>query len=62
MYGLKEIHTRNMITKKIPAARKFPTPPPHNFSNGPSQKSNRFDKQNNFARFFVHFLAVIERL
>ena len=22
--------------KKIPAARKFPSPPPHNFSNGPS--------------------------
>ena len=37
----KKIHTRNLITKKIPAARKFPTlpripPPPHNFSNGPS--------------------------
>ena len=25
-YGLKKIHTRNLITKKIPAARKFPTP------------------------------------
>ena len=34
-YGLKKIHTRNLITKKIPAARKFPSPPPHNFSNGP---------------------------
>ena len=22
--------------KKIPASRKFPSPPPHNFSNGPS--------------------------
>ena len=22
----KKIHTRNLITKKIPAARKFPTP------------------------------------
>ena len=31
----KKIHTRNLITKKIPAARKSP-PPPHNFSNGPS--------------------------
>ena len=30
----KKIHTRNLITKKIPAARKFPSP--HNFSNGPS--------------------------
>ena len=35
-YGLKKIPTRNLITKKIPAARKFPPPPPHNFSNGPS--------------------------
>ena len=26
-YGLKNIHTRNLMTKKIPAARKFPTPP-----------------------------------
>ena len=32
----KKIHTRNLITKKIPAARKFPSPP-HNFSNGHSQ-------------------------
>ena len=24
----KKIHARNLITKKIPAARKFPTPPP----------------------------------
>ena len=33
-YGLKKIHTRNLIAKKNPAARKFPSP--HNFSNGPS--------------------------
>ena len=26
-YGLKIIHTRNLIKKKIPAARKFPSPP-----------------------------------
>ena len=32
--ALKKIHTRNFVTKKIPAARKFP--PPNNFSNGPS--------------------------
>ena len=31
----KKIHTKNLITKKIPVAQKFPTPP-HNFSNGPS--------------------------
>ena len=33
-YGLKKIHTRNLIAKKIPAARKFPSP--HNFCNGRS--------------------------
>ena len=33
--GLKKFH-KNLITKKIPAARKFPSPPPHNFSHGPS--------------------------
>ena len=39
-YALKKLHTRNLITKKIPAARKFPTPPPHNFYNGPSLNQN----------------------
>ena len=34
-----KIHTRNSVTKKIPAARKFPSPPPHNISNGPSLNS-----------------------
>ena len=28
----KKIHTRNLLTKKIPAARKFPSP--HNLSDG----------------------------
>ena len=27
MLGPKKIHTRNLITIKIPAARKFPPPP-----------------------------------
>ena len=36
LYVLKKIHTRNLITTKIPAARKFPPFHPHNFSNGPS--------------------------
>ena len=27
--------------KKIPAAQKFPSPPPHNFSNGPSLRINK---------------------
>ena len=35
-YGLKNTHTRNLITKKIPVSQKFPIPPPHNFCNGPS--------------------------
>ena len=41
----KKIHTRNLIKKKIPAARKFPIPaPPKNFSNGPSLgKENPLD-------------------
>ena len=30
----KKIHTRNMLTKKIPAVRKLPTP--DNFSHGQS--------------------------
>ena len=34
-YCLKKNHTRNLMTKKIPAARKFPSPP-HNLSDGPS--------------------------
>ena len=34
-YGLKKIHTRNLITKKNSCGSKIP-PPPHNISNGPS--------------------------
>ena len=34
-YGLKKIHTRNLITKKKSCGSKIPLPP-HNFSNGPS--------------------------
>ena len=38
----KKILTRNLIMKKIPAARKPPPPPPpYNFSNGPSLKGKR---------------------
>ena len=36
-YGLKKIHTRNLITKKNSCGSKIPHPP-HNFSNGPSLK------------------------
>ena len=35
-YGLKKIHTRNLITKKNCCGSKIPLAPPHNFSNGPS--------------------------
>ena len=36
-YGLKKIHTKNLITKKNSCGSKIPPPPPpHNFSNGPS--------------------------
>ena len=34
-YGLKNIHARNLITKKNSCGSKIPLPP-HNFSNGPS--------------------------
>ena len=34
-YHLKKIHTRNLMMKKIPAARKFSSPR-HNLSDGPS--------------------------
>ena len=34
-YGLKKIHTRNLITKKNSYCSKIPHSP-HNFSNGPS--------------------------
>ena len=37
-YGLKKIHTRNLITKKNSCCSKIPLPPRHNFSNGPSLK------------------------
>ena len=36
-YGLKKIHTRNLITKKKKFLRlENSPPPPHDFSNGPS--------------------------
>ena len=35
-YGLKIIHIRTLITKKISCGSKIPLPSPHNFSNGPS--------------------------
>ena len=40
----KKIHTKNLMKKKIPAARKFPIPPHKNFSNGQSlSKENPLD-------------------
>ena len=38
-YGLKKIHTRNLITKKHSCGSKILFPP-HNFSNGPSLKGS----------------------
>ena len=38
-YGLKKIHTRNLITKKDSCGSEIPHPP-HNFSNGPSLKGH----------------------
>ena len=53
-YGLKRIHSRNLITEKIFAARKFPTPAPHKFSNGPS-----LTPRENCYRVFVCFDVVV---
>ena len=41
-YGLKKIHTRNLITKRNSCGSKIPLPPPppHNFSNRPSLNSD----------------------
>jgi len=36
LHAEKNISAREMLTKKIHTARKFPTPTPHNFSNGPT--------------------------
>ena len=38
-YGLKKIHTGNLITKKNSCGSKIPLPP-HNLSNGPSLDCN----------------------
>ena len=39
-YGLKQLHTRNLMTKKrFLLLENSPPPPPHNFSNGPSLSS-----------------------
>ena len=35
-YGLKKIHTTNLITKKKFLPLQNSPPPPHDFSNGPS--------------------------
>ena len=46
-YGLKKIHTRNVIRKKNSYGSKIPhPPPPHNFSNGPSLTKPRVDTTN----------------
>ena len=41
-YGLKKIHTRNLLTKKNSCGSRIPLPP-HNFSNGPSLTETRWD-------------------
>ena len=64
----KKIHTRNLITKKIPAARKFP-PLSHNFSNGPSLRYNVLKRfkvvfaliTDEFITIFLSFLSLVLR-
>ena len=62
----KEVdNEKNSCGLKIPQPPPPPSPLPITFLMVPPKKSNRFDKQNNFARvsrFFLHFLAVTERL
>ena len=66
-YDLKTIHTRNLITKKIPASRKFSSAP-HNFSKGPSliihviktgQKSRFYSPILVEWSVYLHFVCVI---
>ena len=63
----KKIHTRNLITKKIPALE---TPPPsHNFSNGPSLRYNVLKRfkvvfaliTDEFITIFLSFLSLVLR-
>ena len=50
-YGLKKIHTRNLITKKNSCGSKIPLPPPppHNFSNGRSFRRKHLLLQSSFS-------------
>ena len=56
-YGLKKIHTRNLITKGNSCGSKIPLspPPPHNFSNGPSPNSDEKPRS-------VHLPPILEYL
>jgi len=47
--GLTKIHTRTLITKKIRAAQKFPSP--HNFSNGSSRSHQHFSPSQKLIAF-----------
>ena len=54
-YGLKRIHSRNLITEKNFCGTKIPhPPPPHKFSNGPS-----LTPRENCYRVFVCFDVVV---
>ena len=67
MLRSKKIHTRNLITKKIPAARKSPPPHSHNFSNGPSLRYNVLKRfkvvfaliTDEFITIFLSFLSLV---
>ena len=56
-YGLKKIHTRNLITKKNSCGSKIPLPP-HNLSNGPALRDGRRGGEGNaFPRPLAETLA-----
>ena len=72
-YGVKKIHTRNLITKKNSCGSKIPLPP-YNFSNGPSLcypslnyfRHRSFDQTSSFLSIFLLKFSiqvpVVERL
>ena len=60
-YGLKKIHTRNLLTKKNSGGSKIPLPP-HNFSNGPSLTEHHTNHKSQIGHAlhstFVDFVAL----
>ena len=58
-YGLKKIHTRNLITKKNSCGLKIPLHP-HNVSNGPSQNRHRTELTIAVLDYFLEIRTVVD--